>query len=259
MVSFFYSIAAVSLLAGAGWHLLGSGRRGEEAPGDAPSFEPALAKDHGDAGVQQMLPLAEYAQSGELEVSPARAAPLCESVALSDGDIDAVRREKWFIFVYAPWCPYSQAYHAIWRKLPAALLKGEAAGKAPRLATVSITHAPALAAWLHTQKLPTFVMVDEGLFKGSAFSMPSLENLVEFALADWSVFNRYAQRLPLRASPMGTVQMVIFDAIGSFVFTKQGVIVNYLTDHRLLCYALFAFISAAVLFLGKSRTLRGLF
>lgn len=177
---------------------------------------------------------------------------------ISDADLPALQSGRWFVLVYADWCPHSRAYRQIWRDVLTKVAQASEASLAtalPTFATASFSASYGLASALLVQKLPSFLLLQDGHLRGHTIVSPSPEELFAFATADWTPFARDPRRIPHTIPQAGALNMRLFDWLGLLTFGLQEIVVNWILNDKLLAYGSMLAILLGVLLFRRHCTL----
>lgn len=150
------------------------------------------------------------------------------------------------LFSYADWCPHSRAYIQVWREL-INRFKISPPKSPPTFASLSVSANPGLAAALDVNRLPSFIVLDNGLLFGTVTSV-TFEDLLDVASTDWQTVKTKRKRLPKIAPKMGRLNMQAFDFLSHTAIRTQEVIIDWINRDKLVAYTFFILIGAVTYF-----------
>lgn len=250
------SLTMVAVLSGVSWLLFSSPEAGLGPEVFPPSAEPSSSL---------LSPTVTVASSPSWPDAAVCSLPSSTLVStsvrervLSDADLPALQSGRWFVLVYADWCPHSRAYRQIWRDVLTKIAQTPEASLAtilPIFATASFSVSYGLASALLVQKLPSFLLIQDGHLRGHTIVSPSPEELYAFATADWTPFARDPRRIPHKIPQAGALNMRLFDWLGLLTFGLQEVVINWILNDKLLAYGSMLAILLGVLLFRRHCTL----
>lgn len=161
--------------------------------------------------------------------------------------IEELRTGRWLIFVWAEWCPHSRNYYKVWQELisryydPAASPWHEGQeddNKIPRLVSTTIKDNPELVASFKMEKLPTFILLDEGKARGRVIASPSIEQLHELLRSDWSTItpSGSGRALSGKTSEILVASMKLFDFLGQITYQTEEFLFHWIANHKPIVY-----------------------
>lgn len=165
-------------------------------------------------------------------------------------NLNELRQGQWLVFVYADWCPHSRAYFPLWRVLWRTV-ESNPRSYAARLATVNIARDTEWASLLHTEKLPSFVLVKDGRARAKALASPTLDQLVNLSTGRWDHLGD-GRAIKDRPSEILVFSLKAFDFFGNLIHTYQEIAFDWLSCHKIVAYCLIASLITFSLYLPKS-------
>lgn len=177
--------------------------------------------------------------------------------------IKDMRTGRWLIFVWAEWCPHSRNYHKVWQELisrqydPAASPWHEGQkdkAKPPRLVSTIIRDNPELVASFKMEKLPTFILLDEGKARGRVIASPSLEQLQELLRSDWNTITPLGsgKLLSGKTSEILVASIKLFDFFGRITYQTEEFLFHWIANHKVIVYIALAISMLLIYRLRKS-------
>jgi hypothetical protein len=126
-------------------------------------------------------------------------------------------------------------YKNLWKDLATTLSNAPPADP-PILGTVSFSDSPVISAALAVQKLPSFILVQDGYMHGSNISSPSLDGLLYIANADWAEFSEKSKKPVKDPTRHAILNMKSFEIAGSMAYSTQERIVAWINRDRTVAY-----------------------
>lgn len=154
-------------------------------------------------------------------------------------------------FSYAEWCPHSRAYLHMWREL-LSRIRLSPPENPPIFATASFSENSQMAAALNLQKLPSFVIVQNGHILGSAITSPSIESLVALVLTDWESYKQRPREISWKPSKIGAFNMRAFDLLGQLTVGFQKLVIGWISRGKATAYGALLVTFAISLYLRTS-------
>ncbi|PJF17756.1 hypothetical protein PSACC_02427 [Paramicrosporidium saccamoebae] len=107
---------------------------------------------------------------------------------------------------------------------------------------------PVISAALAVQKLPSFILVQDGHMHGSNISSPSLDGLLYIANADWTEFSEKSKKPIKEPTRHAVLNMKSFEVVGNMAYSSQRRIVAWINRDKIRAYITIGVILALIVF-----------